>query len=304
MRALHNPPASTDPNLLFPPSDLVTTTVKFTKVGFAQLHSQRYVPPKIWEDALQPPSSSTEMGMKLTCGFEMLLSDPQTQSSRAVREIKVLLDDMESGEEQLPTDAEIAEWNRAPDSEEWLDIDLSALEEELAGKRQRKEGDSNRERGVGGKKKGESAAAAAKGGFGDRAAQENLRKMVERFESFLNDDEAGMDGVDDMDFDDDDDDDEDDDEDSDSEEDKDVSFDEAEFGRMMREMMGFPTEPPTMPLPETAVVKGRVTEEDDGDSENEAAAIERDMRAMEAELKSHGALNLDPPKETTGSTLR
>jgi hypothetical protein len=63
--------------------------------------------------------------------------------------------------------------------------------------------------------------------------------MVERFEAFLNDENAGIDGaeVDDMDFDDD--------EESeyDSEgEDKDVSFDEKEFSKMMREMMGMPSE--------------------------------------------------------------
>ena len=317
MRALHG---SETPNLTFGPTDLIVTTIQFTKVGFAQMRSQRYVPPKVWADTLPtnatPPVSATpkimgetEMGMKLACGFDMLVSDPQKKSSKPVREIQLLIDDIESGEEALPTDAEIARWWTAPpDSEAWLDIDYASFEKELSGGGAAAVGDEAKAK----KAAGPNAAAGTEG-FGDKAAQENLRKMVQRFEAFLNDDKAGVEGAefsDDMDMDDDDDDDDEDDT-SDSEEDRDVSFDEAEFGRIMREMMGFPAGVPpgsiaktTKNMPQT--YEEESDDEDSGDegseyddSENEGVAVEREMNAIEKELKGLGALNLNPPEQKT-----
>ncbi|WEW60500.1 hypothetical protein PRK78_005987 [Emydomyces testavorans] len=212
--------------LIFEPVDLVTVSVKFTKVGFAQLKSQDFDPPQKWKGKLlQDPGSKeysrAEMGMKLTCGFEMLLFDPQNQDKAVVREIKLVLEDIETSDEKLPNNDEIdMNWDKREDDESWLDINYEDLERELKGR------------------KGADVSTKM-GDFGDKAAQENLQRIVAQFEEFLNDDDAGFEGAnyinesDDSEIDE---------EDLSSEgEDKEVSFDEEEFSKMMREMMGLPS---------------------------------------------------------------
>jgi hypothetical protein len=181
------PLATKDTNTLnFAPEDFVTVSVKFTKVGFAQLRSQIFDPPPSWVGILSRiHDEKVAIGMKLTCGFEMLVTDTQNQAKRVVREIKLLLEDLENGEEQPPTDVEIAEWPKTQDDEKWLDIDYNDFEKELSGTAE-----------------GKSSRKPRGGGFGDEAAQANLQKMVSRFEDFLKDDSAGADGIDDMDEDD------------------------------------------------------------------------------------------------------
>lgn len=274
-------------DLRFPPHDLVSMSVTFAKVGYAQLKSQEFVPPKVWEDVLSRSTDSkgfghSEIGMKVTCGFEMLVADPQNQDKRSVREIKLLLEDIEGGEEELPSDDVIRTWPMKEDSESWLDINFEDFEKELAGKQGKGQPKSNT-------------------GFGDKEAQENLRKMVERFESFLNDEEAGPEGaeeLDDMDIDNDDDDD-DADELSSEGEDRDVSFDEKEFARMMREMMGMPSDET-----EEAGEKARIEELDSSDEEDESEEIRRLTERMEAELNEAGALNLDPTPRKVEATRK
>ena len=271
----------------FPPADLVNVLVKFTKVGYAQLKSQQFSIPPTWAGVIatlhdKTPRARAVMGMKLTCGFEMLLSDPQNQDKRPVREIKILLEDIDRGGEQLPKDSELAEWPGQEDDDSWLDINFQDFERELGGRR------------TGGMPK-------SRGGFGDKTAQENLQKMVSRFEDFLNDDTAGSEGADipdDMDNDND--------EDlpsslSSEGEDKEVSFDEAQFASTMREMMGMP--PETKARTESAHAprvrddtKGLEVEQITGvlaesDEERETQQL---TEAMEAELKAAGALQLDP----------
>ncbi|KAK3065766.1 hypothetical protein LTS18_002420, partial [Coniosporium uncinatum] len=72
--------------LYFPPKDLVTVTVRFTKVLYAQLKSQRFAAPTAWVAMLASVSSAevakVEMGMKVSCGFEMLVQDPQNKDKR------------------------------------------------------------------------------------------------------------------------------------------------------------------------------------------------------------------------------
>lgn len=178
------PLATKDTNTLnFPPEDFVIVSVKFTKVGYAQLRSQLFDPPPAWTGIIpRMHDEKVAIGMKLTCGFEMLVTDSQNQDKRTVREMRLLLEDIENGEEDLPTDTELKEWPKTQDDEKWLDIDYNDFEKELDGK---------------------GEAHGKKGGFGDQGAQDNLRKMASRFEDFLEDDEAGVDGVDDMDDDDD-----------------------------------------------------------------------------------------------------
>ena len=273
--------------LAFPPVDLVHVLVKFTKVGYAQLRSQQFSVPPTWAGIISKPHDTfprarAEMGMKLTCGFEMLLSDSQNQDKKPVREIKMLLEDIDCGGEQLPTDFELADWPKQEDDDAWLDIDFQDFERELSGKRS-------------------SGVPAVQGGFGDKNAQENLQKMVSRFEDFLNDEYAGSEGAecpDDMDNDNDD-------EISSSlgseGEDKEISFDEAKFASMMREMMGMP---PVTEVGRDSNHAPKVeddTEDLDGHQitgihaeSDEEKDIQRLTEAMEAELKAAGALQLDP----------
>ncbi|PQE14485.1 hypothetical protein CJF30_00007103 [Rutstroemia sp. NJR-2017a BBW] len=136
--------------------------------------------------------------------------------------------------------------------------------------------------------------------------------MVERFEAFLNDEDAGVDGaeLDDMDVDDDDDEDEDeddsgDDDDDDSEEDRDVSFDEVEFAKMMREMMGMPPDEADEMRPSAISGKSRQIEELDSDDEDDeeeefdAEGIQKVMKRMEAELKE-----ADPAPNKTSAAIK
>jgi len=270
--------------LVFSPEDFVTVSVAFTKVGYAQLRSQLFDTPPAWTGIIpRLGDAKVEIGMKLTCGFEMLLADRENGDKRAVREMKVLLDDVEGGEEALPTDTEIAAWPQTQDDEKWLDIDYADFEEELAGKKGKASGNVKGHGNDGGK------------GFGDQAAQENLRKMVSRFEDFLEDDEAGAEGVDD------------DEGDSDnrssgsssssvSGEDKDGSFDEAEFERAMKDMMGMPADDVEKSGLLAEARKLALEDEQIGGEPDEDEEMRKVMEVMERELKGHGALDLDADK--------
>ncbi|KAJ6058755.1 uncharacterized protein N7446_008338 [Penicillium canescens] len=258
--------------LVFKPDDLVDVSVRFTRVGYAQLKSQEFPIPSTWAGKL--PSTEdrkaydrAEAGMKLACGLEMLLNDPQNQDKAVVREMKLLLEDVETGDEELPTDKEIQEnWDKREDDEKWLDINFEDLEAELKGR---------------GQGKGEDT-----GNFGDTGAQENLQRIVARFEEFLNDNSAGFDGADFIDdFGSDSDIDEDEEEEVDSEgEDKDASFNEEEFAKMMKEMMGMPSSSDS--------IRKRV-EELDSDGEDDTEQIKELSRRMEAELQGTGILDLN-----------
>lgn len=279
-------PEKNPAGLRFAVDDLVEMSVKFTRVGYAQVTSQEFgVPPAYVGSGFdgekeQSDSKKSETGLKLTAGFEMLVSDPANASKRAVREITLLLEDLDAGEDTLPTDQEITDWSRVEDDEKWLDVDYADFEAELGGKGLRTAGSTNES------SLNKTKAQEDVGSFGDKAAQENLRRIVERFEKFLNDDDAGPDGAlfgdDDEDSDSDEDmasgeetgraergkkdketlrqkayldretldsdDDMPDDDDyggaseDDSGEDHEASFDEAEFEAMMRQMMGMPVD--------------------------------------------------------------
>ncbi|PWY92534.1 putative regulatory factor Sgt1 [Aspergillus heteromorphus CBS 117.55] len=273
-------------NFTFKPEDFVTVSVRFTRVGYAQLKSQDFPVPKAWAEQL--PSTDdrklydrAEIGMKLSCGFEMLITDPQNQDKSAVREMKLVLEDLETGDEQLPTDKDIETWDKREDDEKWLDISFEDLDRELKGKGKDKEGE-----------------APSEGAFGDANAQENLQRIVAQFEKFLNDDSAGFEGaefIDDYDSDSDEDDDDEEEGSSDGE-DKEASFDEEEFSRMMKEMMGMPSGMPSRsglqgpPLPSAS--RNRV-QELDSESEDDTEQIQELSKQMEAELRGTGVLNLN-----------
>ncbi|OHW99335.1 regulatory factor sgt1 [Colletotrichum incanum] len=276
-------------DLQFPPKDLVTLSVKFTRVLFAQLRSQRFEPPVPWATLIQHAKGAEqtrlEMGMKLACGFEIMLSNINNTDSREAREAALVVEDLqEDGDSVLPGNDEISTWKDAhrEDNESWMDINYDDFENELSGRKGR-------------------TRSGPKPGFGDATTQADLRKIVSRFEAFLNDESAGLDGaeVDEMDIDDEDDDESDED---DEEEDKAVSFDEVEFSRMMREMMGLaPAESATTPLSSdpiataTNFARSGLKENTDG-KEPDDEEIRKLAAQLEAELNEHGALKLDQPR--------
>lgn len=267
-------------DLIFDPDDLVTVSVRFTRVGYAQLKSQEFPVPNAWVGklpAVEDPVAyaRAETGMKLACGFEMLLCDPHHQDKASVREMKLLLEDVETGDEELPTNEEIEKtWDKREDDEKWLDINFEDLDRELKG--------------------GRKGKAAGGGDFGDAGAQENLQRIVARFEEFLNDDSAGFEGadfIDDFGSDSDVDVDDDDDELSSDGEDKDASFDEEEFARMMKEMMGMPSGPGQGPS--RTVAKQDRIQDVGSDEEDDTEQIQELSRQMEAELRGTGVLDLN-----------
>lgn len=164
--------------LVFSPEDFVQVSVRFTKVLYAQLLGQQWNPPSPWDSALDQlikdgnTVEKAEVGIKVAAGMQILLSHSLFASNKPVREIQVLLEDLDSGDDTLPTNEEMATWAAREDDEGWLNIDFSEFEKELAGK------------GSGDGK-----------GFGDKTAQDNLKKMVERFNAFLADEEADHKGA-------------------------------------------------------------------------------------------------------------
>lgn len=274
--------------LRFPPEDLVLVSVRFTRVGYAQLKSQEFAIPPGWISAMrenQADGSRVEIGMKVSCGFDMLVADPQNKGKRAVREINILLEELNSGDAELPDDADIKTWPLVDESEKWLDVNFEDFENELSG--------SGRDDKI----------REMPGDFGDRNAQSNLRKMVERFEHFLNDDKAGVDGAgsdDDMDFDDEQSDE--DDKAASSGEDEAASFDEEQFEDAMREMMGLPVSKGT-PITRTTLQKHAAEKPKSADVQEseEDEEIRKLSELMETELKELGALNRDPERVGAGS---
>ncbi|KAH0543997.1 hypothetical protein FGG08_001764 [Glutinoglossum americanum] len=301
-----NYPNSEGRVLLFPPEDFVTVSVQFTKVGFAQVRGQHFVPPTAWAGSLPTEAgakelSAAETGMKVSCGFEMLAGDPQNKSKSSVVEIRQLLISVDNANEKLPSDEEIAKWEKKDDDESWLNINFEDFDDELSGRKAEQRNEGKKRPG---------------GGFGDSAAHGDLQKIVERFEAFLNDNEAGADGADavgDIDISNHDsdngDEDEDDDEScDDEEEDKDVSFDENEFARMMREMMGMPpVDDGRLDPPGYSTTKGKEASRTEKpkpnrEDEDEEEALRQVMQRMELELNEAGVLDLDPTPKKIAAT--
>ena len=280
--------------LLFPPEDFVSVSTRFTKVGFAQLKGQDFETPRAWTALIGKAASifsqtGYQMGMKVTCGFEMLMSDPQNVDKKSTREINLLLEDLDAGEDTLPSDQDISKWEPRVDDESWLDVNFDEFERELSGK-----GNENR---------GEKPA-----GFGDKTAQENLRRMVAMFEKFRDEDDDEVqdaEHLDDMGNDDSSDslDPPTSVEDVDKNKEKELDFDEERFTSMMREMMGLPitgatdnTQASTV-IGESGYMSG--AEDDSGDDVDE---IRKVMSDMEAELRDVGALSLEAPRDNKTSS--
>ncbi|OAA54498.1 sgt1 [Niveomyces insectorum RCEF 264] len=342
---------STAPAYKFPPVDLVTVSVKFSRVLFAQLRGQRFTPPAAWSRAyaayVEAEAAKGEgkgkgkekekgeaavdeakwqvmanLGVKVACGFELLAATAETSNNRLVREVALVLDDLDedggdgNGDDNtaavLPTDEEIWRWPDVDrdDDEAWLNIDFADFERELDRGRQ-KASDENgpSSSSVAGAPPGGVDDAEFGAGFGDAGVQTDLRKIVSRFQAFLDDHDAGIEGADLDDMDEDDDEEEDEDEDDG---DGGVNFDEEEFSRLMREMMGLPpagwtkaaaTAPATKSGDAASALVARSAAEagdgdmegEDDDDDDEEKDILNLAAQFEAELRGHGALRLDPP---------
>lgn len=290
--------ASKSEELHLPPTDFVTVSVRFSRILFAQLRSQRFDAPPRWQNIILKQAEddakcdnviTLEDGMKLTCGYEMLAMSAENHKNRSVRELDIVLRDVrEDGDEELPTNEDIEKWHDVTrnDSEGWLDINYEDFERELDGKSRRT-----------------TAKGGSDSGFGDTRAQEDLRKIVSRFEAFLNNETAGIEGaeIDEMDADNDDlDNDSDETDDNSDLEDKGVNFDEAEFSRLMTEMMGMPANIRTASSDSASKGKAAVPDTVVQPTEGEVEDIKSIASQMEAELKGHGALRLDSSKSEQG----
>jgi hypothetical protein len=318
-------PSKSKTTLIFPPEDIVEISVRFTKVLYAQLLGQQWAAPGPWGSALQAlvkgketrDVEKAEIGIKVAAGMEMLLSHSLHASKKPVHEIKVLLEDLETGDDVVPTDAEIAAWPKREDDESWLNIDFSEFEKELDGK-----------------------GGGTEGGFGDKSAQDNLKKMVERFNAFIDDEDAGIEGADGLDPMDQDDDSDaenrewEDPESSDSDEpvaaatssknasapkapkvenasddgdDKDeyadAEFDEYETA-LEKFMMLSSAEKSVLLDDARALALAEEANDEQAEGEDEDEEIQKLSKMMEAELFSHNALNLDPNRSTSTKALK
>lgn len=272
-------------DLLFNPADLVTVSVRFTRVGYAQLKSQDFLAPAAWAKMLPTATDGedfarVELGMKISCGFEMLLSDSQNQDKPIVREMKMLLEDLDTGDESLPSIEEFQNtWSMQQDDESWLDINYEDLDKEL---------------------KGKADQSGEAGAFGSSSAQENLQRIVAQFEKFLQDDSADFEGVN-M-YESDTDDAEEEDEVSSGDEEEDLKFNEEEFAKFMKEMRMDPGGVDLRSRLGKKSVPGRVEELDYSDGEDDSREIEELSRQMEAELRPTGILDVKPQETMRKST--
>lgn len=266
-----------DSHDMFPPTDLVTISVRFSRTLFAQIQSQQFpVPPK-WQTAWlvnnardSPRYSSLELGMKLTIGFELLCSPTSSRRPPAVKGLEGIIQAFKDlPVNTLPSDVVIASWPNIHrhDDEDWLNISFDDLQRELNGKSV------------------SNPSTESTTGFGDGKTQEDIQKIVARFESFMNDTSAGIDGIEvdaistscsenSINSDDESDDGE-----------IDIGFNEAVFSQTLQHVMD---------KPQHAVNK--IQEQD---SDTALADLDKDPSTlssrMEVELRSHGALELGAP---------
>ncbi|KAG6018631.1 hypothetical protein E4U40_008008 [Claviceps sp. LM458 group G5] len=279
--------------LVFPPNDLVTISAHFSKILFAQLRSQQFEPPPRWRRffptlSSNPASAASHIsssqlgtGMKITIGYEMLAKVAKANKHRVVRELDILLQDLlEDGDEALPTDKDIEAWrdSQRNDDDSWLDIDFSDFEQKLEA------------RPADRPEKLPTANSSAD-------SQVDIQKIVSRFEEFLHDEKAGVDGVS---FDDIVDDNADADDETSAKSDGDTSserenveLDENIFAQLITNLLS-----PTHSVAADAMGNGLGRPIDDAlpvarGNKSEIDEMQHLTAQFEAELKCHGALKLD-----------
>ncbi|QPG93838.1 hypothetical protein C2857_002970 [Epichloe festucae Fl1] len=297
------PIMSKSSQLVFPPDDLVTISVQFSKILFAQLRSQRFEPPHRWRHLFPIPShspafasaqnssSQLDLGMKTTIGYEMLARIANKSKHRVVRELDIILQDLaEDGDDALPTDRDMEDWqdNKRHDDDRWLDIDFSEFERQLEGRQSRR-------------------PEEAPPGLNDVDTQIDLKKIVSRFETFLNDEKADTDGVnfDTMDDDDDEDDDNDDEALTNLDGEKcseyeTVELNEGAFAQIMRDMMSLPHDVAAGAADDAPCELNDSSPSVSIENQVESNELQQLAAQLEAELKQHGALSLTPGDDLQG----
>ncbi|KAK9480496.1 SGT1 protein-domain-containing protein [Lipomyces japonicus] len=164
----------------FPPEDSVECTIKFTKLIYAQLKAQRIVPlakfnlPKREEKDYD----KAELGMKVACGLEMLFAIPPSSDgklSKIKTEIEEILKKTKSS-----TNEEISKWDTDEDSDNWLDMDFSQLEDML-----------NFEHGIPSVDTEDNATTQQE----VLESQQKVKALVDKLRRFTEDENAGLDGV-------------------------------------------------------------------------------------------------------------
>ncbi|WBW70533.1 snRNP binding protein Sgt1 [Schizosaccharomyces osmophilus] len=111
----------------FYPKDLVTMTVYFTPLLYAQLAQQRtrkFAPFSLPSQGKEPAFIRAELGMKLACGFEILYDSNEQD------EIKQLIDQNLEGA-VFPTDEELKASPLVNDDTSFMDVDPDDLENML-----------------------------------------------------------------------------------------------------------------------------------------------------------------------------
>ena len=133
--------------LIFPPEDLVTISTRFTRVLYAQLKSQQFSTPAAWKNILVEPENAAlsetikaqkyarlETGMKVTSGFEMLLRDSKYDGNRLVRELKIIVDDLNAEDNaDLLTNEDISNWAQPLNKWPGLTFVFSHYHQEMTG---------------------------------------------------------------------------------------------------------------------------------------------------------------------------
>lgn len=89
----------------FPPHSAVLTTVKLTKPAYAQLVGQKFFPPKIFGYFKEREGSDIwrwrDIGMKLSCGFEMIYQESKSRADIVSKTTEVLKSSAEARKEAL-----------------------------------------------------------------------------------------------------------------------------------------------------------------------------------------------------------
>ncbi|PHH66856.1 hypothetical protein CDD82_1519 [Ophiocordyceps australis] len=283
---------STQPSLTFPPDDLVTVSVHFSKTLFAQLKSQHFEQPPTWQRAMDNLSSlpisnrpdralaSLEMGIKVTSGFEMLAAAKDKSGSNMARQVDALLQQVE--EADVPASVaqqDLPLWPHVSrdDDESWMNISYQDLEHQVRGK-------------------GDFETQPPGTASGNAQVGIDLRKMVERFEAFFNDEKAGLDGAQDANDYSTDGGDTDDAEtqpmSESTSDDAEVTFDDAAYSELMRRMMS------SAQFPRLSTDSKRQNQDEDTSSKTSQLdthddEIQQLSAGMEAELRFHNLLQLD-----------
>ncbi|EPY53416.1 SGT1 family transcriptional regulator Sgt1 [Schizosaccharomyces cryophilus OY26] len=152
----------------FYPNDLVTMTVCFTPLLYAQLAQQRtrkYAPFQLPLQGEEPAFTQAELGMKLACGFEILYNSNEQE------EAKKSIDQLLEGA-VFPTDDELKTLPLINDDTSFMNVDPDDLEDMLNSRIKDLEGSQSAE---------DSDFAESVSSADDQASNASQSKMTKDF---------------------------------------------------------------------------------------------------------------------------